>query len=259
MDIRDYNRRAWDAQVASDNPWTVPVSAEAIAKARAGEWSIVLTPQKPVPHTWFPTPLRDTRILCLASGGGQQGPILAAAGAHVTVYDNSPAQLERDRAVASREGLTERLHTLEGDMRDLQAIPDASFDLVFHPVSNMFVPDINPVWREAHRVLRPGGALLAGFANPINFLFDDQEMEQNDALVVRHPLPYSDLTHLTEAERQSYIDNNDPLHFGHTLTDQLGGQLRAGFVITDMFEDRPKEGPLARYTDMYLATRALKA
>jgi len=30
---------------------------------------------------------------CLASGGGQQGPVLAAAGAHVTVFDNSPRQL----------------------------------------------------------------------------------------------------------------------------------------------------------------------
>jgi 2-polyprenyl-3-methyl-5-hydroxy-6-metoxy-1,4-benzoquinol methylase len=70
-------------------------------------------------------------VLCLASGGGQQGPILAAAGARVTVFDNSPQQLAQDRFVARREGLT--LETVEGDMRDLSVFADVSFDLIVHP------------------------------------------------------------------------------------------------------------------------------
>jgi len=48
---------------------------------------------------------------------GQQGPILAAAGADATVFDNSPRQLQQDCQVAEREGLD--LRTVEGDMRDL--------------------------------------------------------------------------------------------------------------------------------------------
>ena len=91
-DILLYNRRTWDRQVERGNPWTVPVSSEAVARARNGDWWIVLTPTKPVPSDWFP-PLVGLDVLCLASGGGQQGPILAAAGANVTVFDNSPARL----------------------------------------------------------------------------------------------------------------------------------------------------------------------
>jgi len=42
-------------------------------------------------------------------------------------------------------------------MKDLAVFPVASFDLIFHPVANVFVPDVLPVWRECARVLRPGG------------------------------------------------------------------------------------------------------
>ena len=80
------------------------------------------------------------------------------------MFDNSPQQLARDRLVAEREGL--EIRTVQGDMRDLSAFADASFDLVFHPVSNLFCPEVRPVWREAYRVLRQGGILLAGFMNP---------------------------------------------------------------------------------------------
>jgi SAM-dependent methyltransferase len=152
-----YNRAAWDREVESGNEWTRPVGPEVIARARAGDWSVVLIGYEPVPRGWFPAELAGTSVLCLASGGGQQGPVLAAAGAVVTVLDNSPRQLSRDQEVAGREGLAVR--TVLGDMRDLGAFPDASFDVVFNPVSNVFCPDLTPVWRESFRVLRAGGTL----------------------------------------------------------------------------------------------------
>jgi SAM-dependent methyltransferase len=254
MDIRDHNRRAWDRQVESRNEWTVPVSAEAIAAARRGEWQVVLTPTKPVPREWFGD-LRGASVLCLASGGGQQGPILAAAGARVTVFDNSPRQLEQDRRVAEREGLD--LETVEGDMRDLSIFPDHAFDLVFHPVANLFIPDIRPVWRETFRVLRPGGRLLAGFVNPLQYIFDWERSEKGE-LVVRHSVPYSDLTSLTDEERQRWIDAGQPLEFGHTLDDQIGGQLEAGFVVTGFFEDVDPKHVLSRYIASFIATLAVR-
>ena len=55
--------------------------------------------------------------------------------------------------MAEREGLA--LRTVLGDMRDLNAFPDASFDVVVNPVSNVFCPELAPVWRESFRVLRP--------------------------------------------------------------------------------------------------------
>jgi SAM-dependent methyltransferase len=257
MDIRAYNRAAWDREVERRNRWTIPVEPDAVERARHGDFSIVLTPVKPVPRDWFP-PLENARVLCLASGGGQQGPLLAAAGANVTVFDNSPRQLAQDQFVAARDNLT--LDTIVGDMANLSAFEDAAFDLIFHPASNCFAPDIRPVWHECFRVLRPGGVLLAGFTNPVRYIFDDERMERGE-LAVRHAIPYSDLDDLDPARRQSFIDKLEPFCFGHTLEDQIGGQLAAGFALTGFFEDyydRETNDPLSRYLPTYIATRAVK-
>ncbi len=257
IDVVHHNRRAGARLGAQDNRCTKPGDAELSARARAGDWRVVLTPKQPVPRQWFGD-LKGARVLGLASGGGQQCPVLAAAGAHVTVFDNSPAQLEQDRTVAAREGL--ELDYELGDMADLSAFSDGSFDLIFHPVSNCFVADVRPVWKECARVLRPGGALLAGLCNPLMYLFDEAAL-QKGTLQVRHELPYSDLTSITADERRALYGDDEPLSFGHTLTDQLGGQLDAGLVITAMFEDRwgDDDQLLDRYTASFIATRAVKA
>lgn len=257
-EVQSINRNAWDKAVDRKSRWTVPVCGAKVAAARRGCWDIVLTPTKPVPRAWFPD-FSDAEILCLASGGGQQGPVLAAAGesagARVTVFDISPRQLAQDRHVAEREGLG--LITVEGDMRDLSAFSDGMFDLIVHPCSNLFVPHVRPVWRECARVLKRGGVLMAGFINPVLYLFDQKKIDEG-VLEVRHELPYSDLTSISEAERDSYVRAGEALEFGHTLTDQIGGQLDAGFVITGFFEDRWEGQPPADYTDTYIASRAVK-
>ncbi len=254
MNVVEYNRQAWNRQVEKGNRWTVPVSREEVERARLDDWSVLLTPTKPVPRSWFP-PLEGLNLLCLASAGGQQGPIFAAAGANVTVFDNSPAQLAQDRLVAERDGL--EIVTAQGDMADLSTFADGSFDLIFHPVSNTFVPDVRPVWRECSRVLRPGGALLAGFNNPVLYLFDFELYEQG-VLKAKYSLPYSDLTSLTAEEREKYLDPDSPLEFGHLLEDQIGGQIAAGFVLAGFYEDGDPDEPLSRFMPGYIATRAIK-
>jgi len=253
-EVAAHNRRAWDGLVERANRWTLPVDAGAIAAARRGEWEIVLTPTRPVPRAWFP-PLAGEPVLCLAGAGGQQAPVLAAAGAEVTVLDNSPRQLEQDQVVARREGLA--VSSVLGDMRDLSMFPEGAFALVVHPCSNAFVPEVRPVWREAFRVLRPGGVLLAGFTNPVEYLFDAVAYERGE-LIVCHELPYSDLTGATPEERARLERSGEPLSFGHTLEDQIGGQLDAGFVITAMYEDRWDESALGRYMATFIATRAVR-
>lgn len=256
-DIVAYNKRMWDAKVAQGDRWTVPVEPDVITRAREGDFAIVLTPSKPVPHDWYPE-LEGCRLLCLASGGGQQAPVLAAAGAEVTVFDNSPAQLAQDRLVAEREGL--KIETVEGDMRDLSCFDDASFDFIFHPCSNTYVEDVTPVWREAFRVLRPGGELVAGFCNPLLFIFDE-ELREKGELQVRHRIPYSDLDDLTADEFARYAENNDPVGFGHTLDDQIGAQIQAGFLLTGFYEDDwgpTSDDMLSKYIKAFIATKATK-
>lgn len=256
LDPVAHNRLAWDLQVEADNEWSRPVSTQVVERARRGDWSIVLIGYQPVARSWFPADLHGLDVLCLASGGGQQGPTLAAAGANVTVFDNSPKQLGQDELVAARDGL--ELRTVLGDMRDLSAFADQSFDLVFHPVSNLFCPELTPVWQECFRVLRPGGQLLSGFLNPDLFLFDADALDNRDELVVRHRLPYSDLTHLTQEERDRVFGVNATIEYSHSMADQIGGQLAAGFVLTG-FEQAPfQRGATAEYLPGYFATRAVK-
>ena len=182
-------------------------------------------------------------------------PVLSAAGVRVTLLDNSPAQLDQDRMVAQRDQLD--IAIFQGDMADLSRFADGSFDLIFHPVSNCFVPQVRPVWREAFRVLRPGGALLAGFTNPILYVFDDAACEKGE-FVVRHKIPYSDLTSLSDEEGRQLAERQEPLNFGHTLEDQIGGQLDAGFVMAGFYEDGDPAYPLARFLPVFIATRSVK-
>lgn len=257
MNIQEYNSRAWDKAVEEADQWTVPVSKELIEAARNGDWSVLLTPQRPVPRDWFGE-VNGKDILCLASGGGQQAPILAAAGAQITSFDNSARQLEQDYLVAEREGLEIRL--VQGDAADLSRFDDGSFDLIFNPCSNLFMPELEPLWRECFRVLRPGGELLAGIIKPAVFVFDRFEEETNGKLVVRHSLPYSDEDSLTQDELQRLIDDGQPLEYSHTLETQIGGQIDAGFLVTGFYEDYWLNGVsrLSEYMPTFIATRAFK-
>lgn len=254
MNVFEFNQRAWDQLVASGNRWTVPVSREGIAKAREGDWRLVLTPSLSVPDSWFPV-LKGCRVLCLGSGGGQQGPILAAAGADITVFDASDKQLAQDRLVAEREGLS--LATVQGDMADLSYFEDETFDFIFHPCSNCFAESIRPVWKEAYRVLRPGGSIVSSFVKPILGLFDP-ELDKQGVFQLKFQMPHSDLK-VSEADRAEWFGADAPIEFVHSLDDQLGGQLDAGFLIAGFYEDNwGGDEPIDRFIKSFIAVRSIK-
>jgi SAM-dependent methyltransferase len=257
MDILERNRAAWNKFAREGGEWSIPVEPDVIARARQGDWQVILTPTRAVPREWFGD-IRGKDILCLASGGGQQVPVFAAAGANVVSFDLSDEQLARDRMVADREGLT--IECLRGDMADLSVFADGRFDLIFNAASNVFAPDVRVVWKECYRVLRSGGVLLAGIMNPWMFMFDHDEAERTGSLTVKYKLPFSTLTSLEGEEKQRWIDSGDMIEFSHSLDDQIGGQLDAGFVLAGLFEDTWVDAatPLNRYAPVALATRAIK-
>lgn len=256
MDVNQHNRNAWDKKVEQNSRYTQSVSREIIEKSKAGDWEITVTTEKPVPRDWFPRDLTGIKILCLASGGGQQAPILAAAGADVTVVDISEKQLEQDKKIAKREGL--RLEILQGDMTNLGNFVNESFDIVVQPVSNLFVEDVNLVWFEIARVLKNKGILIAGLTNPLLWIFDEQQ-EEKGILDVKHAIPSSTLDRLPEAQAQDYLNGNQTIEYAHTLENQIQGQIDAGFVITGFYEDDFGGNRIIdQYIKTFIATRAVK-
>lgn len=220
------NQEHWDKQAVMENQWSKPVSDEEIMAAKQGNWKVHLTPS-PVKNEWL-ADIKGKKILCLASAGGQQAPILAATGGIVTVFDLSEGQLSKDRQLAQEHQLN--LVTVQGDMADLTAFTDESFDIIFHPISNLYVPDVNPVWQECYRVLKKGGVLMASFYNPVVFVDDrDPQLRSQGLIRPTYRLPYSDQGSLPLDILQEKVAKGDGLVFGHSLTDLIGGQLTAGF------------------------------
>jgi len=258
INIVEHNAAAWDEQVLSGGVWSQPVSSELIAAAKLGQWGVHITKQA-LPEHWLPKNIKGKDILCLAGAGGQQAPVLAAAGANVTVVDISKQQLAQDRYVAARDGLV--LTTIQADMADLAELADASFDYIIHPISNLYVADLKPVWRECYRVLRSNGVLMASFYNPIIFVFDkDPALTEKGLLKPKFTLPYSDLKDLDSAMLEEKRRKQETFIFGHTLADQINGQLEAGFLLSGFYEDEHPSPRflIERYLATMIATKAIK-
>lgn len=228
--------------------WGKPISHETYLKALHGEWNVLLTPTRFVPHEWFGN-LKGKKVLGLASGGGQQMPIFQALGASCTVLDYSKKQCESERLVAQREGYT--IDILCKDMTEKFPFEDETFDLIFHPVSNCYVEDVRSIFKECYRVLKKGGSFLGGYDIGINYIFDDDEK------TIAHALPFNPLK-----DKKIYEDslkNDWGLQFSHTLEEQIGGQLQAGFQLCDLYEDTNGEGNLHdHHIPTFIATRCIK-
>ena len=249
MNYQEHNAAVIDRWVEEGWEWGKPIDHAVYEAALRGEWSVGLTPTKPVPHAWFGE-LKGRRVLGLASGGGQQMPVFAALGARCTVLDYSERQLESERLVAAREGYA--IEIVRADMSKPLPFADASFDLIFHPVSNCYVREVRPIWRECCRVLRPGGVLLAGMDNGLNYLFDGEDERE-----VVNRLPFDPLKN---PDQMAQLERDDcGVQFSHTLDEQLGGQLEAGLILTHLYEDTNGEGRLHELNiPCFVATRAVK-
>jgi len=222
------NRRAWDER-AQRRAWHTEPAAE----------KDFLDPLAAVDDCgWLGGNVRGRRVLCLAAGGGKHGPLLAAAGAEVTVVDLSPAMLEQDRRVAAARGL--ELRTVEASMDELSMLPSASFEIVIHPVSTCYVPDLAAVYREVARVTAAGGLYISQHKQPASLQGEATPSARGYTLLE----PYYRTESLPPAMDGLQHREGGTVEFLHRWGELLGGLCRAGFVIEDLVEPR-HEDPLA--------------
>lgn len=248
MKYQDINAKTIDNWIEEGWQWGKPIDHQTYINAIKGCWDVLLTPTKYVPHHWFGV-LEGKCILGLASGGGQQMPIFAARGAKCTLLDYSFKQCESDRNIAIQEGYN--IDIIQADMTKIFPFEDETFDLIFHPVSNCYVEDVHFVFRECYRVLKKGGILLSGLDIGMNFIVDD-----NEEKIVNH-LPFNPLQN--EKLYKESLENNDGIQFSHTLEEQIGGQLQAGFVLADLYEDTNGVGRLHEFNiPSFIATKSIK-
>ncbi len=220
-----HNSRAWDRLAAGRDALTRPAADGAFADPRT--W---LGSGGTAGRSWLPERLDGLTVLCLAAGGGKHGPLYAAAGATVTVVDLSPAMLALDREVARERRID--MEILQGSMDDLSMLKPAHYDLVIHPVSTCYVPDVGRVFTEVARVTKPGGCYVSQHKSPTSLQASvETGASGHYELVHPHgggePLPPAPPSRLREAGTQEFI---------HSLTALLGGICSAGFTIEDVCE-----------------------
>ena len=239
MDIFDRVERNIDRLAANDVNWSHPATAEQLQRAREGTPGLPFGVNDSIPAAWLGN-LRGRKVLCLAGAGGLQAPLLACAGAEVTVLDLSEKMLDKDREIAAREGLSIRIE--HGNMCDLGRFEDGSFDLVLNPPSLFYVPDVMPVFREVYRVLKSGGSFIMISMAPIAYVCDYDEALGCYKAVNR--MPYRSTDH---------ADQGDWVEYGHTMESYIGGQLQCGFVLTGYKESQQED-----ITELYFATKGEK-
>ena len=220
-----HNARAWDRLAEGLAPLARPAADEAFADPRT--W---LGSGGSAGRSWLPDRLDGLEVLCLAAGGGKHGPLYAAAGARVTVIDLSSAMLDLDRQVARERRID--MEILQGSMDDLSMLAAARYDLVIHPVSTCYVPDVRRVFREVARVTKPGGRYVSQHKSPTS-LQASVETGATGRYELLHPhggggpLPPTPPSRLREIGTQEFI---------HSLTALLGGICAAGFMVEDICE-----------------------
>ncbi|HEY5311328.1 MAG TPA: class I SAM-dependent methyltransferase [Pirellulales bacterium] len=214
---REHNRQAWDARVRKRQRFTQPAADEDLAR-----------PQEQIDTLWLGD-VAGKRLLCLASGGGRQSILYAAAGAIVTVVDLSREMLALDRQVAAERGLDVR--TVETSMEDLSMFAAGQFELVVQPVSTCYVPDVTLVYRQVARVLVAGGLYVSQHKQPASL----QAAVQASPLGYELLEPYYRSGPLPPVAGSPHREHGT-LEFLHRWEDLLGGLCRAGFVIEDLVE-----------------------
>ena len=190
--------------------------------------------------------IRDRDVLEVGCGTGELACTTAVYARHMAAVDSSMGMLRQAEKKHGPKNLVFR----PGDVYELP-FGDGVFDVVIIADTLHVLNDPAKALQEISRVLKPGGVLLSGLDTGVNFIVDEAE----ERIVNR--LPFDPVA---DPEQMEQLRTQDAgVQFSHTLEDQIGGQLRAGFRLTDLYEDTNGEGRLHELNiPSFIATRAVK-
>ena len=189
--------------------------------------------------------LKGRDVLCLSSGGGQQGLGFALLGAKATVVDFSSEQLKKDEAVATKFSLP--IKTVKTDMRDLSMFKNAEFDIVYQPYSINYIPETEKLFKEVSRVIKPSGMYYLMFHNPFvhgswkngcwsgewkkNELWKGKGYPLWQEYKEGLPIETVDMTWDFTGSEGNQVKIKSPQEFKHTLSNILNGLIKNSFEI----------------------------
>lgn len=228
-----------DNLVANNVDWTACALKEQLQAAREGKLSLSFF-NKEIPKEWLKD-IQGKKVLCLAGAGGLQAPLLACAGAKVTVIDISNKMLDKDREIAKNEHL--QIEIVKGNICDLSMFHNDFFDFIINPPSLMYIPKLSIVFKECYRVLNKGGIFIMIAPNPINYVCDYVDDENGGYYKAVHKMPFFSKDY----------DNSDWIEYGHTMEEYLGGLIACGFLINGYMECQMDD-----ITELQFMTRAIK-
>lgn len=228
-----------DNLVADNVDWTGCASKEQLQDARAGKLQLQFF-DRDVPEDWLKD-IRGKKVLCLAGAGGLQAPLLACAGAEVTVIDISNKMLDKDREIAKNENL--QIKIVKGNICDLSMFSDCYFDYILNPPSLMYIPKLDIVFKECYRVLNNGGTFIMMAPSPVNYLCDYIDDKDGGYYKAVHRMPFCSKDY----------DDSDWIEYGHTMEEYLGGLVGCGFLINGYVECQMDD-----ITELHFMTRAIK-
>jgi ubiquinone/menaquinone biosynthesis C-methylase UbiE len=224
-DVALYNIRRWRALVEANAVFTRPLRdmthEDALERLNA-DGSLGDLSQK--------------RVLALGGGGGRQSVLYGLCNADITILDISDAQLDIDREMATHYGFDVRL--IQGDMRDLSQFEDAAFDIVDHPYSLNFIPEIGDLFKQIARVMSKDGIYQVMFSNPFSVGVRMTEWNGTGYVVSQ---PYKDGQQVTYADEDWVYDKSQHevdlvVEYRHTLSTIINKLAASGFVIQQLQE-----------------------
>jgi SAM-dependent methyltransferase len=214
-----HNQNAWNKMAMSQHRLTRPCTDADLKNPLASVDSL----------GWLGESIAGQNVLCLAAGGGRHGPIYCAAGANVTVVDLSPVMLEMDKKEAQKRSMN--IRTICTSMENLSMLDPASFDLVIHPVSTCYVPDVQPVFQAIARVSKPNALYISQHKQPASLQVLARPNEHG--FHIRHQYYRTDRL---PDEADSLVREAGTHEYLHRWEQIIGGICRAGFVIEDLVE-----------------------